>query len=103
MWDQIIEGLAVIDAIVSLHDYSYSLDEETSCFPTIEDFGNKPFLKIVGGKHPIVIAINAADSFIPNDFELDERLAILTGANMGKIPGRIIVWRGGGWRSQNGG
>ena len=85
IWDKIIDGVAQIDALVSLHEYSYSLDEETSCFPTFEDFSLKPFLKVVQGRHPIVISVNAADSFIPNDFELDERLAILTGANMGKL------------------
>ena len=84
VWDKIINAVAVIDALVSLHDYSYGLDEESSCFPKFEEFGNKPFLKVVQGKHPIVTVVNAADSFIPNDFQLDERLAILTGANMGK-------------------
>ena len=83
-WDQIIDALAVVDGLVSLHDYSFGLDEETSCFPTFEEFGSKPFLKVIQGKHPIVTAVNAADSFIPNDFQLDDRLAILTGANMGK-------------------
>ena len=84
VWDQIIGALAVLDALLSVHDYSYGLDEETSCFPKFEIFGDKPFLKVVGGRHPIVTAVNAAESFIPNDFQLDDRLAILTGANMGK-------------------
>ena len=83
VWDKIIDALALIDAMLSLHDYSFGLDEETSCFPTFLDFVNKPLLTIKNGRHPIVTAINAADSFIPNDFQLDDRLAILTGANMG--------------------
>ena len=83
VWDPIIDAIGFIDALVCLHDYSYGLDEETSCFPSFEFSSNKPFLKIIGGRHPIVTAINAADSFIPNDFQLDDRLAILTGANMG--------------------
>ena len=82
-WDPIIDAIGFIDALVCLHDYSYGLDEESSCFPSFEFSSNKPFLKIIRGRHPIVTAINAADSFIPNDFELDDRLAILTGANMG--------------------
>ena len=85
IWDKIIDALAVIDALVSLHDYSFGLDGETSCFPTFLDFVNKPLLNVKSGRHPVVTAINAADSFIPNDFQLDDRLAILTGANMGMI------------------
>ena len=77
--------MSVLDALVSLHDYSYGLDEETSCFPKLQNFSNKPWLKVEGGRHPIVTAINVEDSFIPNDFQLDHRLAILTGANMGNI------------------
>ena len=82
-WDKVIEAMAVVDVLLSLHDYSFGLDDETSCFPTFLDFESKPLLKIKSGRHPVVTAINAADSFIPNDFQLDDRLAILTGANMG--------------------
>jgi DNA mismatch repair ATPase MutS len=68
-----------------LHDYSFGLDDEASCFPTFRRISRDepPSLKIVDGRHPIVVATNPDMAFIPNSFELDERLAILTGANMG--------------------
>merc|ERR550532_2510819 len=40
-------------------------------------------VRFVQGKHPIVIAANPNLAYIPNNFQLDESLAILTGANMG--------------------
>ena len=53
VWDKIIDALALIDAMLSLHDYSFGLDEETSCFPTFLDFENKPLLTIKNGQHEI--------------------------------------------------
>ena len=61
---------------------SKNLGEE-SCFPELKTSGSSPMVRFVQGKHPIVIAANANLAYIPNDFELDESLAILTGANMG--------------------
>ena len=55
---------------------------DEACYPKLEN-KSSPFVKFVQGKHPIVIAANPNLAFIPNDFELDETLAILTGANMG--------------------
>ena len=69
----------------SLHDYSYSLDSD-SCFPKFNRISRSesPSLSIENGRHPIVIAANPDMAFIPNSFKMDDRLAILTGANMGK-------------------
>jgi DNA mismatch repair ATPase MutS len=69
----------------SLYDYSFGLDDDGSCFPKFHRItcDDKPSLNVVEGRHPIVIATNPDMAFIPNSFELDDRLAILTGANMG--------------------
>ncbi len=69
----------------SLHDYSFGLDDAGSSFAKFNRISRdeKPSLKITEGRHPIVIATNSDMAFIPNNFELDDRLAILTGANMG--------------------
>ena len=62
--------------------YSKNLGEE-SCYPELKTSGSSPMVRFVQGKHPIVIAANPNLAYIPNDFQLDESLAILTGANMG--------------------
>ena len=71
----------------SLHAYSSGLEDDRSCFPKFIRItrDEKPSLSIAEGRHPIVIATNPDMSFIPNSFKIDDRLAILTGANMGKI------------------
>ncbi len=57
---------------------------DESCVPEFRrPVDGKPFLKFTQGRHPIVIAANPDVAFIPNDFELESQLAILTGANMG--------------------
>ena len=72
------------DALLSLYTYSMSLGDE-ACYPEfVKPVKGQPKMKFVQGKHPIVISANPDVAFIPNDFELDEKLAILTGANMGK-------------------
>lgn len=82
LWDKVICQVSLADALLSLYSYSMSLGDE-SCFPKfIQD--TKPSLKFVKGRHPIVTAANPDVAFIPNDFELKDQLAILTGANMGK-------------------
>ena len=88
LWETASHSLAVADALLSLCDYSFvSLDQSQSCFPEFvpASVDTKPFLKVESGRHPVVIAVSPDRAFIPNNFELDQRLAILTGANMGKI------------------
>ena len=80
-WDPAIYLTSLTDALLSLYSYSMNLGDE-ACYPKLET-KSSPFVKFVQGKHPIVIAANPNLAFIPNDFELDETLAILTGANMG--------------------
>merc|ERR1719411_1851948 len=81
-FDLAINLTSMADALLSLFTYSKNLGED-SCFPELKTNGSSPMVRFVQGKHPIVIAANANLAYIPNDFELDESLAILTGANMG--------------------
>merc|ERR1719411_973977 len=81
-FDLAINLTSMADALLSLFTYSKNLGED-SCFPELKTNGSSPMVRFVQGKHPIVIAANPNLAFIPNDFELDETLAILTGANMG--------------------
>ena len=70
---------------VSLLRYLYSSDlGDESCYPDLKfDAHDSPFVKVVQGRHPVVIAASPDVAFIPNDFDIDKTLSILTGANMG--------------------
>ncbi|MGH8310115.1 MAG: MutS-related protein, partial [Steroidobacteraceae bacterium] len=48
------------------------------------EIAEKPCLRIVGGRHPVVEAF-AGQPFVPNDLELDDerRMLVITGPNMG--------------------
>ncbi len=83
LWEQLIHVVATADALLSL--FTYSSDQDV--FPEFlspNEAGGRPVLKVVQGRHPIVIALNPDIAYIPNNFSLDDKLAILTGANMGK-------------------
>ena len=84
IWQKAISLTALTDGLLSLYLYGMTLGQDESCFPVFRaPINGKPYLKFVQGKHPIVTAANPDVAFIPNDFELDDQLAILTGANMG--------------------
>ena len=55
-------------SLFSLHDYSYGLDIDASCYAKFLRItrNEKPLLKDVEGRHPIVIAMNTDKAFIPN-------------------------------------
>ena len=84
IWQKANNLTALTDGLLSLYLYSATLGQDESCVPEFrKPVDGKPYLKFVQGKHPIVVAANPDVAFIPNDFELDDNLAILTGANMG--------------------
>ena len=78
MWDQVISLTAFTDALLSLYLYSSNLGDE-SCYPDIVSGKDGPKLEFKQGRHPVVISANPDLAFIPNDFKLDGKLAILTG------------------------
>ncbi len=82
LWETVVRQVSLTDALLSLYFYSSSLGDD-SCFPEFQEQADEPYLKFVQGRHPIVTAANPDLAFIPNDFELDGQMAILTGANMG--------------------
>lgn len=77
-----------LDCLLSLCEYGQSIGGE-SCFPELVDAGpdGKPILAFTEGKHPVLVAMSTAkgggDSFIPNDVSLNDKISIITGANMG--------------------
>ena len=79
-WDKVIYLTSMSDALLSLYLYSNNLgDDEGSCFPKIVNPSQGPILEFKQGKHPVVISANPDLAFIPNDFTLESKLAILTG------------------------
>ena len=87
LWRKMTQTLANLDCLLSLCDYSYGIPDE-SCFPEPQDDG-KPFINITNGRHPLMVA-SADNMVIPNDLHLDEKIFLLTGANMGgKSTGKI--------------
>ena len=72
-------ALAVCDAAASLADVAA---RRGYCRPTVDDAG---VLDIVDGRHPVIEAMLAAGSYVPNDCRLDpdrEQLVLVTGPNM---------------------
>ena len=82
IWDQVIRLASETDALMSIYLYSSNLGDG-SCYPEFVCAGDNPTLSFKQGRHPVVISANPDLAFIPTDFQLDEKLAILTGANMG--------------------
>ncbi len=72
-------ALAVCDAAASLAEVAA---RRGYCRPTVDDAG---VLDIVDGRHPVIEAMLAAGSYVPNDCRLDpdrEQLVLVTGPNM---------------------
>ena len=80
IWDKVIYLTSKTDALLSLYLYSSNLgDDEGSCFPKILNPSQGPILEFKQGRHPVVISANPDLAFIPNDFVLESKVAILTG------------------------
>ncbi len=72
-------ALAVCDAAASLAEVAA---RRGYCRPLVDDAG---ILDIVDGRHPVIEAVLAAGSYVPNDCRLDpdrEQLVLVTGPNM---------------------
>ena len=88
LWRRVVNLLAGLDCLISLHDYSCNGIIGDSCFPEILE-NNKEGEEVVeirNGKHPLLLS----GDFIPNDVVLSQKVFILTGANMG---GKSTVMR----------
>ncbi len=75
---RLADAVAWVDAIAALAEVA--VDRRYVC-PTVD---NSPDLEIVGGRHPVVEAMDLDERFVPNDLSLDagRRLVVLTGPNM---------------------
>lgn len=81
LWRTLTERLSILDCLLCLERYSFQQDDAW-CLPVfVED--HDPIIKIVNGRHPILIEMSEKGQFIPNSIQLRDKLAILTGPNMG--------------------
>lgn len=86
VWRSVIDSLSILDCLCSLAIFSRSIPEPR-CMPHIVDNSNDSMFKAESFRHPIV-ACFSPDQFVSNDILLssesgNERVMILTGANMG--------------------
>ena len=74
------KSIAMLDALLSLANVAV---ERNYCKPLLSRSNEN--IEIIGGRHPIVEAINKEEDFVPNDTVLnssDSRIMIITGPNM---------------------
>ncbi|KAG9509879.1 DNA mismatch repair protein Msh6, partial [Fragariocoptes setiger] len=91
MWTNAVECLANLDVIQSFVQFSRSMKacNVDLCRPEfislsdddIDQSKSRPILEYKEGRHPALVKLSP--NFTPNDLVLDERLILLTGANMG--------------------
>lgn len=93
MWKQLVSGIAQLDAMLSLVQSARAYGD--TCWPEFVDAaatGERPFLSIRNGRHPIVFETYSRDQYIPNDVQIGGRtvdgagappVILITGPNMG--------------------
>lgn len=80
-WLGIIQIVAILDCLIALANYANSLKSfGPICRPKILE-QEKNVLRFKAGQHPTLIKL--VDNFMANHLELDEKLLLLSGANMG--------------------
>lgn len=80
-WLSIIQIVAILDCLIALANYANSLKSfGPVCRPKILE-QEKNVLRFKAGQHPSLVKL--VDNFMANDLELDEKLLLLSGANMG--------------------
>ena len=82
LWSAAIECVALLDVLQSIASFVRSLKASNFdvCRPEFVQNGEL-FIEYTDGRHPALIRINS--NYIPNDLKLDEKLILLSGANMG--------------------
>lgn len=83
LWSAAIECISVLDVLQSIASFVRSLkaNNVNVCRPEFHDLTGKPFIKYTDGCHPALVKLDS--NYTPNDLELDDRLLLLSGANMG--------------------
>ncbi len=73
------DALSYLDVLQS---FAYVAEHNSYCRPKIN---NKGYIRIKGGRHPVVEKMNLSGDFIPNDVNLDNKknqILVITGPNM---------------------
>ncbi|RWS13405.1 DNA mismatch repair protein Msh6-like protein, partial [Dinothrombium tinctorium] len=81
-WMRVVKCLSILDCLLSLVECCDEMKRNGSacCRPKFIQ-NEKPFLSYKEGKHPSLL--KHCDNFIANDLELNEKLILITGPNMG--------------------
>lgn len=84
LWTSAIECMAILDVLQSIASYVRSLkarDIDISRPEFRPPHENAPIIQYFNGRHPALVKNN--HNFTPNDLKIDQKLILLTGANMG--------------------
>lgn len=83
LWSMAIECVAILDVLQSIASFVRSLkaSDVDICRPKFVESDGKPLIDYVNGRHPALLKVNA--NYIPNNLRLDDKLTLLSGANMG--------------------
>lgn len=83
LWSAAIECVAILDVLQSIASFVRSLKANgvDMCRPRFIANSHSPLIDYKNGRHPALVKSNP--NFIPNDLVLDDKLILLSGANMG--------------------
>lgn len=83
LWSAAIECVSIIDVLQSIANFVRSLkaDNVDVCRPVFLEDQSKPIIEYRNGRHPSLVKIDP--NYIDNDLTLDDKLILLSGANMG--------------------
>ena len=83
LWVAAIECFAILDVLQGLANFVRSLKAKgiNVCRPELLTDSVKPTIEYTDGRHPVLVTIDP--NYISNSLNLDDRLLLLTGANMG--------------------
>lgn len=83
LWSAAIECIAILDVLQSVASFVRSLkaNDVDICRPTFVTDSDVPIIDYMNGRHPALVKANP--NYIPNDLRLDDKLLLLSGANMG--------------------
>lgn len=83
LWNAAIDCTATLDVLQSIASFVRSLKANNVdvCRPKILSGSCRPMITYRSGRHPSLVKFNP--DFVANDVELDDKLLLLSGANMG--------------------
>lgn len=83
LWSAAIECIAILDVLQSIASFVRSLKANNVdvCRPVLMESSSGPIIEYRNGRHPSLVQTDP--NYIDNDLNLDEKLVLLSGANMG--------------------